>query len=230
MAAALADLTEVVTHVAARLEAGPDGNVFAPASATDQNKYHPDEITGAAKLIDLEIRQSIVETVGHPDRGIYLTDSGDLGGGVNVVTLTQHAGSIGAVKIKRTTSGLYLPGILQRDVDSILKLIRNVDGIYGTIAENEGRYYVSEENEIYYVGAALQIKLAADIATGAALGAPAKYTAAIIRGTIAFLRKPNEIADSFFSDYEMAYQRDIVLIRAGAAALPPLEGYKRSGG
>jgi hypothetical protein len=225
VAIAVIDLTTCENYVAGIVNARAEGNAWGPASATDQERFSPTDITTAVKVIDLEIRTTIVETVGHWARGEYLGASADLSDGAE---MPFHIGRLGAVDVK-LTSGTYVLGIECRNVDVYRKLKANPDGMYGDATENEGRYYLSEEHRVFIIGSKARVWTVAEAAIGGTLLSPINYTATVVRGACSILDKDG-VDPSTGQKYSVLYEQDLARIRGDETVVPPLAAFQRAGG
>lgn len=225
MALVVVDLVTCENYVAGIVNARAEGNPWGPASATDQERFSPTDITTAVKLIDLEIRTTIVQSVGHWARGEYLGSSTDLTDGDEI---PFHIGRLGAVDVKKADNS-YTLGIECRNVDIYRKLKDNPDGMYGDATENEGHYYLSEEHRVFIIGAKARVWTVAEANVGAALLSPVNYTATVIRGACSILDKDG-VDPSTGQKYSVLYEQDLARIKGDETIVSPLAALQRAGG
>lgn len=214
-------ITECEKRVAACLTAGPDDGTYASAS-TDQTKVTAGEITDAILESDLEVCRTIVETPGNGYRAQYLANSADLNYGDSV---GAHPGKIGHVDIKVGSD--YLAGILAPSLEAIAKW--KADTTLFPTASARGRYYITEDHKVFFIGDKARVQVITDIVKTAACQAPIIYTASVIRGAVSLLGKDG-VDMGMIQNYYAQFQRDLEMIKAGAAAVPALDMYKRAVG
>ena len=181
----------------------------------DQKRYAVlQELTDAIVEADMHVCMAILETPGHPYRAGFMTPSGNLANGDFI---PAHVGGHGKVEIDPTGGGTFRGGILAESLDELLEVLH-----HPTLFPNCTRYYFVEDGCIHHTGSAAKVWYPAFTKNDAACQAHELYTAAVIAGAIALLRKDGG-DPGFFNDYAQAALAAEALIRGGAKALPDVE-------
>lgn len=225
----VADIDRLQKMVASTLNANPDDMSYAIAT-TDQDKYSPDHIKDAILTIDLEVIRTIQETPGHGYRPLY----GSYTLVSNGASIPGHSGKVGGVEIRRTSQAPLQRGIRVESIDVINKLQLNPGARYGStaIAGQEiwgGYYYIDEDMRLYFTGYTAYVFTPTVLDRTGFCQCTLAYEPTIFRGSISLLAK-DPVDPTLSGAYLQAYERDLALIRAGGAAVPPLDSFVKAGG
>lgn len=153
-------------------------------------------------------------TVGHPYRSSFMTPSGNLATGDLV---PGEVGQHGKVLIDPTGAGSFSKAKLAKTHDHLLEVLHNP-----TLFPNVKRLYWIEDGCIEHTGSAAKVWYPSFTKNDAACQAHELYTAGIMAGAIALLRKPGG-DPTFYDDYERMAMFGDQMIAQGLKALPDVE-------
>lgn len=219
----LASLSRLQKMVASLLNVNPEDMSYSAAVTTDQEKYHPDHITDAILLIDLEVCKVHQETIGDGYRSQY----GDVQAVAYGESIPPHPGRVGYVEIKQAASSEFERGIKVRSIDQIRKYRSNPNTMYDATIY-WGRYHVDEDDRLYFLGDSAQVFTPDDLVITTACQAPAVDEVTIARGSVSLLAKDG-MDLSFLGKYAAEYQADTNRTRSLGGPAPPLDMFVKTG-